>query len=198
MEHVRRRISNLIRQHHGNALIELGAECCRLYLKAYWNERYYTLQSNGELLVLNALAQVYGRGGDVVAFDVGANVGLYSEAILQSMPEATVHCFEIIPAICEDLHSRWLGNPAVAINDFGLSDQTANVDVSYFPDAPTEGSIQTRKHFERTEIVTGHVQRGDDYMADQGIDTVDFLKIDTEGHELFVLEGSPKRCLMAE
>lgn len=30
-----------------------------------------------------------------------------------------------------------------------------------------------------------------DYMSDHGIDAVDFLKIDTEGHDLFVLQGFP-------
>jgi FkbM family methyltransferase len=185
-------ISNMVHQHHGSRIIEFGAKLCQLYLRSYWNERYYALESNGELLVLNALAQVYGRGSGVVAFDVGANVGDYAERILQTMPEAKVHCFEIVPSIHEHLHTRWRCHPAVVVNGFGLSDQDADVDVTFYPDSPTEGRIHALRRDMRMEIVTSHVRPGDDYMADQGIDRVDFLKVDTEGHEMFVLRGFSK------
>jgi FkbM family methyltransferase len=167
----------------------LGARLSHWFLNSYWNERYYEPATNGELFVLNTLAETYGRGRSVVAFDVGANLGLYSEAILQAMPEAKIHCFELVPSIHEHLQARWRGHPAVTVNGFGLSDREVELDVTFYPDSPTEGRIHAARRNMRTESVTGRVCRGDDYLARHGIDRMDFLKIDTEGHELFVLKG---------
>ena len=186
------RVASMIRNRHGSRLMRFGAKLCRWYLRAYWNERYYDAQSNGELLVLNALAKTYGQGSGVVAFDVGANRGDYAQAILEALPEAKVHCFEIVPSIHEGLETRWRDHTGVVVNDFGLSDRAGDVGVTFYPNSQTEGRIHALRGTMPTEIVTGHVRRGDDYLAEQGIDRVDFLKIDTEGHELFVMSGFAK------
>ncbi|MBL6082474.1 FkbM family methyltransferase [Belnapia sp. T18] len=182
-------VTELVRKRHGNRLAELGARMSQWFLNSYWNERHYDLKTNGELLALNILAETYGRGQEVVAFDVGANLGLYAEAILQVMPKAKIHCFELVPSIQEQLKDRWRGHPAVTVNGFGLSDREVELDVTFYPDSQTEGRIHAMRRAMRTEMVTGRVCRGDDYLARHGIDRLDFLKIDTEGHELFVLKG---------
>lgn len=182
-------LARIIRNHHGRRPVAFGAALCDWYLRAYWNERHYDLGSNGEALLLDRLSRVHGQGAGVVALDVGANVGDYAEAVLRRMPQARVHCFEIVPSVHAELRARLGHEPAAVLNGFGLSDRDAEVAVSYYPDSRTESRIDALPRTMRTEVITGRIRRGDDYLAEQGIERVDLLKIDTEGHELSVLRG---------
>lgn len=125
-------------------------------------------------------------------FDVGANVGEYSAAALQSNPTAQVHCFEPSEAHLVLLKQRLQGSSAV-VNPFGLSDVTETR--SLHKDCSVTGlaSLISRDlshldiQFDTVESV--RLERGDSYVDQHGIQRIDLLKIDVEGWEMSVLNG---------
>lgn len=71
-----------------------------------------------------------------VVFDVGANIGMFSSAIINfTEGDADIFAFEPIPAVYAVLEANaktHLG-PRVRAFPFGLSDQPAEIDLDYFP-----------------------------------------------------------------
>ena len=111
------------------------------------------------------------------------------------MPDAELHCFELIPQIYKQLEKNdILRVDNVTLNCAGLSDSEAKINVTYFPSCPFVGGVNpppwdTRESLPEKKMVTANVIKGDDYAQAHGISRIDLLKIDTEGHEMFVLKG---------
>jgi FkbM family methyltransferase len=128
-----------------------------------------------------------GRAPSVV-FDVGANVGQTVTAVRAAFPSAEIHAFEPVPSTFRTLTERVGHLPGVKLSNVALSAQRGRalvtdeplsewntLEVGEWPDAPT------------AEIETSTV---DDYLHECGVAHVDVMKIDTEGHEVSVLQGS--------
>ncbi len=150
----------------------------------------YDFGSNGERRVLERLAQ----SGEVsVIFDVGANVGTWTQMAADLFPAATIHAFEIVPETYSALASNVAGHPQVHAHPVGLSDHAGDTLVNYVPggsEAATlvDGAIE--EFFQRqTERVSARLEVGDEVAAQQGITAIDFLKLDVEGAEYEVLSG---------
>lgn len=137
---------------------------------------------NGELL---AFAQHPPHGGAV--FDVGANTGEWARAVQRIAPDAPIHCFE--PA--SGSFAKLIGNvQGATLNNVAVGARADHLDLHIYSDEAElntfhafEGSRQTPLRTERVEVITL-----DEYARD--VDIVDYLKIDTEGHELAVLTGA--------
>lgn len=122
-----------------------------------------------------------------VVLDVGANVGKLTAQYLQHFPNAKVWAFEPVPATCNALRARFAYEPRVEIRQeaLGSSQSTAPMQV-----AGTSVMNRIVDHADpggRYEHVS--VRTGDAFLAETGLPAVDFLKIDTEGHDLKVLIG---------
>src|SRR4051794_52274 len=78
------------------------------YLAMYDN-RSYDLERNGEAFVLRSLSPE--KCGCVL--DVGANVGDWAATARAALPQADVHCFEIVPATAQQLGARFRDDPRV-------------------------------------------------------------------------------------
>jgi len=127
-----------------------------------------------------------------VVFDVGANVGDYSEAALDANPSVQLHCFEPSAAHYSLLRARLSANKAI-INSIGLSD-TAETR-SLYKDSHVTGlaSLNARDlshlriQLDKPEHVL--VDTGDNYVDRHAIERIDLIKIDVEGWEMPVLKG---------
>jgi FkbM family methyltransferase len=133
------------------------------------------------------------RDGNLV-LDVGANHGIVSlECSLFVGPAGKVHAFEPAP-----------GTRAYLLRHLQIND-TDNVSVFGVAVGERMGSARLRIYEEATGIATlsesdpGHVADDvievetvtlDQHCDTYGIRTVDLLKIDIEGHELFALRGA--------
>lgn len=174
------------------------ARLCTKFLKHYWNDSNWDFQLNGEARVLEVLKN-HLSSHDAVFFDVGANHGDWSSMILERFAKPVIHCFEIVPDTFEKLKktiSRYsTHSTAVHLNPFGLSDSAGEVQVSYFPNADSGSSINPLNLNIKTESRVAEIRVGDEYVSKSGVDTIDFLKVDTEGHDLFVLKGLNKTLL---
>jgi FkbM family methyltransferase len=136
------------------------------------------------------------------AFDVGAHVGLMSQAFLEAFPLARVHAFEPHPnsfACLAQLASDRLSKHKLALSDApgeGRFFVYADVeDPTAATPASMNSSLVERRQF---GLVAGQYTRSiavekstvDLVCEQQGIEALELLKIDTEGHEREVLAGA--------
>lgn len=137
--------------------------------------------------------------GRITALDVGANAGAWSQAMLRCAGDSgrahdlDLHAFEPSGFTAERLR-RVL--PASAhVNRLAMSDTDGEATMHVaFPGAGTntlhpgtEGAVLAGTDTEtvRTSTVDAYLQRA-------GIDQVCLLKVDTEGHDFFVLRGAER------
>lgn len=156
------------------------------------------IQATGEAGVLRYIQGELKRRGvadaEVVIFDVGANVGVYTAAALDRFPAATVWSFEPSPTAFRALQetaARYPGRCRPV--DLGLSDRTGAATLRGDRPGSTLASLHDRAIREFQQGGSGETVRLatlDGFCAETGIDRVHFLKIDVEGHEIAVLDGA--------
>lgn len=174
----------------------------RLALKGmnYGNAGNY--KTSGELNVLHYIREKFPSGRDVVVFDVGANVGHYAQTLAAVFnSNIRIHTFEPSKQTFERLIKNTTHIGKIIPNNFGLSNEEHNVTLYYNTKASGLASLYQRDlvslniSLDKTE----EVQMGtlDSYCEKNGIEMIDFLKLDVEGHELKALQGA-KRMLDEE
>ncbi len=163
------------------ALAGFGRSLNRLY-----ENRNHDIYSNGEITVLKKIATMK----PTLIIDGGANVGDYSVMANQIMPDCTIYAFEPVEATFQHLLSNtenlqnvvpikkglFKANCELSINLFASNEHSSIYDIEGLP----IGSDQQQK----IELV-----RGDDFIKDNHIDSIDFLKLDVEGAEYDALLG---------
>ncbi len=160
---------------------------CRSYVRTY--EGYsYRFSKNGEAQLLKQLSAQNIK----TVFDVGANVGDWSLIAGAGLSDADIHAFELSDTTFLEL-KRAADRHGFKANNFGLSDQDAEIVYKNYGDGSTLNTIVAGADFHDANIPAqekrARVMRGDDYCATNGIDHIDFLKIDVEGAEHLVLDG---------
>lgn len=157
-----------------------------------------SLEESGEHYVLEKVVkEKLPNKTNFVFFDVGANIGSYSIMLHNIFPNASIYAFEpnavTYKVLLENVNSHQNINPV----NIGLSSAAEKAELfSYETDTVTG-------HATLYNAVLKDVHRRDDILS-QNIDlitlyefcrqeniyAIDFLKIDTEGHELSVLQGA--------
>lgn len=124
-----------------------------------------------------------------VIFDVGANIGQSAFEYAIAWPDAEVHSFEPIQSSFQKLRENTDRFQNVSCNRIALGDKDGEARVtlrkqsqlnSLVVNAPNENIGRER--------VTVRTLTG--FCSAHGIDQIDFLKIDTEGYDLKVLQGA--------
>jgi FkbM family methyltransferase len=134
-------------------------------------------KTNGELLFWNTNKKDF-----KVVFDVGCRVdSLFSNF------EGEVHYFDPVEEFINQLKTT-TQNTKSFFNVFGLSDKIEEID--YFPGCQSflNRTLSCKRDFSENKHVL-KVQKAIDYINENNITQIDFLKIDTEGYELNVLKG---------
>ncbi len=149
-----------------------------------------------EYTALQFLLPLLVRMGSPVVLDIGANIG--NHALAFSHHAKAVYAFEPIPEIFQLLKENITQNGLDHVHALNraLSDDTGDATI-YINRAGNLGSSSLYQRNNQSESQTIRRQRGDDALAELGLDTVDFIKLDVEGHELNViqgLEGTLGRC----
>lgn len=133
-----------------------------------------------------------------VILDVGANVGSRAVALARVFPEATIHAFEPHPQNYDQLRNNLHDLPQVRCHNLALG--KASGQVTLYDRADREGSTHASLHSDvisdihqqPVKAVRVSIDTLDNIAAENGITRVDYLKIDTEGNELAVLEGASR------
>ena len=132
-----------------------------------------------------------------VLFDIGANHGAYAQFLNKLASDARIFAFEPHPATFASLAFRMKDVPAVRAINKAVADKTGRLKLYDFrsEDGSTQASLSESAVALYSPDIVGHTvdcTTIDEFMAELGLDRIDLLKIDTEGHDLSVLVGARK------
>lgn len=159
------------------------------------------MASNGEMLVQNCVVNAW-KNGDLsgqrlVVFDVGANVGDWSSALVSQLSDLTMretadlYIFEPAPSTFNFLKNR-LGsqNPDLHYEQVALSSENGE-SVIYVsaPNAGTNSLHAGSPDGDQQQIAIVKVTAAD-FCKTHNIQKVHLLKCDTEGHDMEVIRGA--------
>ena len=131
-----------------------------------------------------------------VFFDVGANTGAFTSGLLARFPGARVYAFE--PQAQNFARLVNAGHPPDLVRHENIALGREQGLITLYDRADHEGSAHAsvfedviadihRQAVTATEV---RVDTLDNVAAEYGVEHIDYLKIDTEGNELAVLEGA--------
>lgn len=132
---------------------------------------------------------------EMVFLDIGANVGEFTLAAAKLLDRGRVIAFEPHPNIYRQLgRSVELNNyNNVSLFNLALGKKSGELELYGPSDAHNEGMYSLIKGAVRTEIVAKvPIETLDEIVERESLERVDFIKIDVEGAELFVLQGGTK------
>jgi FkbM family methyltransferase len=123
-------------------------------------------------------------------FDIGANVGWYSLNIAKHFPDARVFAFEPIPVTFNSLKRNIdINQPSnINLHNFGFSNREETLKFYYYPEGSSNASAANLSEGETVREVLCQVRKLDDFVRNAEV-SVDFIKCDVEGAELFVYQG---------
>ncbi|GAK49450.1 methyltransferase FkbM family [Candidatus Moduliflexus flocculans] len=154
-----------------------------------------TATLTGELFFLQQHLKKAPHGG--IVFDVGANVGHYSQMCHEINPFLHLYAFEPLPANYEKLHS-WALSQTGNITTVNLGCGERNEMIEIYDYAEVNGSSHASLYkdvFEKIHRADAkptqiNLVKLDDFAREKNIEQIYLLKIDVEGHELSVLRGT--------
>ena len=158
------------------------------YVDLHNGENNADIKTNGEFHFI----QQYLPRCEIV-FDIGANVGHWTSLALKINPAARVHCFEPSRDAFEQLQlNRFPGN--VVCNNFGMSSSSRQAKMFAFDKHNTMNSLYARKGLDNLGLSMQHEENivldtVDRYCLEHGIEFIDLVKMDVEGHEIEVCKG---------
>jgi len=146
--------------------------------------RHGLYEKENLFLLLNVLAQL----PQAVVLDIGANIGNHTLAF--ATHAHTVHAFEPIPHLFDVLSGNITRNclSHVHAHNCALSDHAGSATINMV-NAGNFGASSFDKRADGTTPVTVTLTTGDAFIAQHNVARVDFVKIDVEAHEVFVLRG---------
>jgi FkbM family methyltransferase len=127
--------------------------------------------------------------------DVGANEGDTADTALHQFPEARVICFEPHPVIFSALMRRMGDEPRFQGVNSALGSEVGEVEMFEYDNSKinslTDEAQYAVRFGEKVRCITGvQCTTLDAYCAQSKIKRIDVLKIDTEGFDFKVLQGS--------
>lgn len=170
---------------HKSGLLQVGA-----------GTNVYLENGSEQFFIKSILAPLLNGIEKPVLFDVGANIGNYTSALHEQFPAAEIYAFEPVENTFNQLRSN-ISDKANAFNiGFG---SFAGKSVIYNTGEDNASELSTTHKeilhdiFKSDDVVTEiafDVDTIDSFCHQQGIGSIDFLKIDVEGNELSVLKGA--------
>jgi FkbM family methyltransferase len=150
-------------------------------------------KTNGEYALIPYLV----RPGDIV-FDVGANKGTWSRNVLSTVSPVRIYSFEPVPDTFVVLKDN-LGDSGASLHNVAISNSDGEKTFFYYNQSSQSAELSSfyRRSFsieQRLRIkpirVPVQTRTLDSFCKEHLISYIDFLKIDTEGAELDVLQGA--------
>lgn len=147
-------------------------------------------------LVKKILPKILNRNGSIF-FDVGANIGNFTLTLLENFPNANIYAIEPHPKNYDHLKKK-VANNKVKTYNVAMGESCSRLKL--YDRADYDGSAHATLHKEviteihKQKVVSFDVdvETLDNFTEREGIKYIDFLKVDTEGNELSVLQGASK------
>jgi len=168
-------------------------------MRARWAKEHVLAYGYGEVRPLRPLLS---RWDGLTAIDVGANKGFWTKALLNNFPGqvAHVHMLDPSPENHRELTDRedsLLFAPedfaVITAHQLAAGAEPGEALLYTNEDGSPLASLHRHELTEAlTQTIPTRVVTIDGFMAAQGMDHVDILKLDVEGHEFAVLEGAER------
>ena len=155
-------------------------------------------EATGEQFLINQYLHKLIKKNQPIFFDIGANIGEYSTLLRHSFPMAHIfafepnkHTFEILNLVAkkENLKAFCVGMSSVKNETeifFNTDDQKTKLA------SLNKETLENNYDKQKISSIKINLITLDDFCDENKIDHIDFLKIDTEGHEFDVLKGASK------
>jgi FkbM family methyltransferase len=129
-----------------------------------------------------------------LVFDVGANDGESAVIALHWFPKARVISFEPHPVTFSKLKTRKHDQPRWSVINSALGSEIGEVGMFEYDNSSinslTDNAPYAVRFGQKSRRIGVKCTTLDAYCAESGIERIDVLKIDTEGFDLAVLQGS--------
>lgn len=156
------------------------------------------ISSNGELNLIHYIRKKCLSNKSTIIFDVGANVGNYSQKIIENFKNINFHLYSFEPSkeTFFELKKHLRNIQNLRLYNIGFGEENGIKTLYYDKKKSGLASMYNRRllHFgikmklqESIKVYTI-----DDFCKGNRIRRIDFLKLDAEGHELSILNGAKK------
>lgn len=157
-------------------------------------------KESGEERALKFVLSKLPSNSKLTFFDVGANVGGYSEMLLTQLKEINnqykIFAFDPAKENIDLLNNKFKNEANVKIIPYGIGETNGNV--TLYSDSPNSGLASLYKR--NLEFVSKDMNQSqqvqiislDEFCKDNQIEKIDFLKMDIEGHEFSALKGAQR------
>jgi FkbM family methyltransferase len=128
-----------------------------------------------------------------VIFDVGANIGQSSKQYIAWYPNARIYSFEPVSSVYNKLQNNMRKYDNILTFQLAFSSAKGQANISCDSLSSECNSLVANnisKFKANSEIV--NLDTIDEFCNRENIVKIDFLKVDTEGHDLEVLKGAEK------
>src|SRR5690606_37048863 len=138
----------------------------------------YNFSTNGELFLVKKLSQFDTK----IVFDVGANIGTWSQIGLRHFEKAEFYIFEIIPDIFQILKSNLPDDKRINIFNIGLGEKSSVSFANYVQNKSSLSSLYSIEHpLPSIAKIEVSIEQLDSFCSINRVGEIDLLKIDTEG-----------------
>jgi FkbM family methyltransferase len=137
------------------------------------------------------------HAGDVrTVLDIGANIGVSAVYLANAFPNASVHAFEPEPGNCELLRANAESCGRIKVHPFALGAEDGELTLFDSDNPDNFGGFSAHgAGVNRARSKSVPVRHAGRALAKLGIETVDVIKIDTEGAEWEILTALDRRLL---
>ncbi len=123
-------------------------------------------------------------------FDIGGNLGEWSLCVIKKIKDAKIHMFEPSSSIYGVAQTN-LQNYNMKVNNLAVGDKVGKRKFFVYGNSAIS-SFYKNDDFYTDQIELVDTTTIDKYCYSHKLNFIDYLKIDTEGHDLFVLKGAEK------
>lgn len=154
------------------------------------------ISSDGELNVMRYVRNQCSSNKNTIIFDVGANIGNYSQEIVNNFKKANFYLYSFEPSkeTFHELKKRLKNISNLKLYNVGFGKKNCVKALFYDKKQSGLASVYNRRllHFGikmnlRESIKISTI---DDFCKSNRIQKIDFLKLDVEGNELDILKGA--------
>ena len=160
--------------------------------------------SKTKIYNFNHIYKKFEKKHNNVIIDVGANRGQSIENFLKIYGNYEIHCFEPLVNLYNELREKYNHNKNIYLNNYALGEKKKESkffkyhnDVNSSFHKPIYGSNWEKKKkriFNKENLIQEELEvkvlKLDDYFKNNNLKFIDLLKIDTQGYEDKVLNGS--------